>query len=49
MTENKIFENNKRIHLTFHFKEMPQQWVQFNVIQVEFYGPTVASCHHVQP
>lgn len=30
--------------MAFCFKEKPQQWVEFNVIEVEFYGPTVASC-----
>lgn len=43
MAEKRIFEIIKRIHLiTFCFKEKPQQWVEFNVIEAEFYGPTVA-------
>lgn len=34
--------------MTFCFKEKPLQWVEFNVIEVEFYSPAVASCQRGQ-
>lgn len=49
MTEKRISERIKSIlRMTSCFKKMPQQWVEFNVTEVEFSRPTVASCQHGQ-